>query len=82
MFCSKSEKSANPSLYSAYVTPVYVDKNNNGLVGEDEPDRVARDRELLGYGVYGWYCFNSTHDCEYRHTPWDHFYTPSADPDT
>ena len=45
---------------NGYVTPIYVDKNNNGLVGPDEADDV-RDSELIGYGRYGWYCFNSTH---------------------
>ncbi|MCR5592282.1 MAG: type II secretion system GspH family protein [Saccharofermentans sp.] len=46
---------------AGYDTPIYVDKNNNGLVGADEPDDAVRASELVGYGRYGWYCFNATH---------------------
>jgi prepilin-type N-terminal cleavage/methylation domain-containing protein len=42
-----------------FITPVYCDKNGNGLVGDDDP--TARSSELLGYGRYGWYCFNINH---------------------
>ncbi len=40
--------------------PIYVDKNNNGLVGPDE-EASFRNQEIIGYGHYGWYCFNASH---------------------
>lgn len=43
-----------------YNIPIYVDKNNNGLVGDDDSTNIAN--ELVGYGHYGWYCFNANHD--------------------
>lgn len=43
-----------------YNIPIYVDKNNNGCVGDDDLPNAAN--ELVGYGHYGWYCFNSAHD--------------------
>jgi prepilin-type N-terminal cleavage/methylation domain-containing protein len=42
-----------------YDQPVYVDKNNNGKVGADDPSNITN--ELVGYGRYGWYCFNPNH---------------------
>ncbi len=42
-----------------YNIPIYVDKNNNGRVGADDPTAT---NEFVGYGHYGWYCFNSNHD--------------------
>lgn len=54
--------------------PIYVDKNNNGRVGDDDLANAAN--ELVGYGDYGWYCFNAAHDpatCSCRSTP----YTPA-----
>lgn len=49
------------TMHDEFITPIYVDKNNNGLVGDDEPDTAQRARERIGYGAYGWYCFNASH---------------------
>jgi prepilin-type N-terminal cleavage/methylation domain-containing protein len=43
-----------------YNIPIYVDKNNNGRVGDD--DLANASAELVGYGHYGWYCFNANHN--------------------
>jgi len=51
----------SPTQDENHTVPIYVDKNNNGLIGEDEPDTAQRARELVGYGQYGWYCFNADH---------------------
>ena len=42
-----------------YDVPVYCDKNGNGLVGDYDPTAISS--ELIGYGQYGWYCFNQNH---------------------
>lgn len=55
-----------------YSTPVYTDKNGNGLVGPDDPGAISS--ELLGYGRYGWYCFNDNHGVHNA----DGSYTPAA----
>ena len=49
-----------------YNIPIYVDRNNNGRVGDDDLTNAAN--ELVGYGHYGWYCFNTnpSHTCSYR----------------
>ena len=43
-----------------YNQAVYVDKNNNGLVGPD--DTANQAAEFVGWAHYGWYCFNAAHD--------------------
>lgn len=54
-----------PRAHSDYLnaptgyTCIYCDKNGNGLVGRDDEDNV--EREFIGYGQYGWYCFNANH---------------------
>jgi len=39
------------------TTPIYIDYDGDGLVGALE-DEEQREVELVGYGNYGWYCFN------------------------
>lgn len=54
-----------PTDHAGYLTApsglqcIYCDKNGNGLVGADDEGNV--EREFIGYGTYGWYCFNANH---------------------
>ena len=54
-----------PTNHAGYLTApsglqcIYCDKNGNGLVGADDEGNV--EREFIGYGTYGWYCFNANH---------------------
>jgi prepilin-type N-terminal cleavage/methylation domain-containing protein len=75
--------------HDEFNTPIYVDYDGDGLVGLQETDEDERNAELIGYGAYGWYCFNgdpehfphsggtsstASNDCPYRSHP----YTPAA----
>ena len=64
---SGSESSYLNPLDSFFDHILYVDKNGNGLTGNDDPTNARN--EFVAYVHYGWYCFNETHNesnCPYR----------------
>lgn len=64
---SGSEASYLNPLDSFFDHILYVDKNGNGLTGNDDPTNARN--EFVAYVHYGWYCFNETHNesnCPYR----------------